>query len=153
MIQRIQSVYLLLAAILMAATVCTPLAILFDMQHYSFYLFKSTGLFENATILAYPTYAVAVLAAVAALLSFVTIFLFKKRKVQIKLCYILLLVIVLFYAVFAIYLYTALGVLNIEFSKVLYGLALPAISFVLTVLALSKIKADEKLIQSLNRIR
>lgn len=152
MIQRIQSVYLLLAAILMAATVCTPLAVLIGTPD-SFYLFKSMGILEDATTLAYPTWAVAAFSAASALLSFVAIFLFKKRKVQIKMCYASVAAIILFYAVFAFYLYSGQSVLNAAFSKVEYGLALPAISLVLTVLALSKIKADERLVQSLNRIR
>lgn len=152
MIQRIQSVYLLIAAILMAVTVCTPLAVLIGTAD-SFYLFQSMGIFTNATVLAYPTWAVAAFSVVSALLSFAAIFLFKKRKVQIKMCYASIAFIILFYAAFAFYLYTGQTALNAEFSKVGYGLALPAISLILTVLALSKIKADERLVQSLNRIR
>lgn len=152
MIQRIQSVYLLIAAILMAVTVCSPLAVLIGTPD-SFYLFKSMGVFEDAIALSYPTWAVAALSVVSALLSFLAIFLFKKRKVQIKMCYASIACIILFYAAFAYYLYTGQAALSAEFEKVEYGLAFPAISLILTVLALSKIKADEKLIQSLNRIR
>lgn len=151
MIQRIQSVYLLIAAILMAVVVYTPLAVLIAPD--GFYLFKSMGIFENGTMLTYPSWTIAACAIVTALISFVSIFLFKKRKVQIKLCYISIAFIVLFYAAFAFYLCTGQTGLEAEFSKVEYGLALPAISLILIVLALSKIKADERLVQSLNRIR
>lgn len=152
MIQRIQSVYLLIAAILMAVVVYTPLAILIGTPD-SFFLFKSMGIFEDGTILAYPSWGIAVCAIITALISFVSLFLYKKRKVQIKLCYVSIVFIILFYAAFAFYLCTAQTVLEAEFSKVEYGLALPAISLILIVLALSKIKADERLVQSLNRIR
>lgn len=152
MIQRIQSVYLLIAAILMAVVVCTPLAVLIGTPD-SFYLFKSMGIFEDGTILVYPSWGIAACAIITALLSFVSIFLFKKRKAQIKLCYASIVFIILFCVAFAYYLCTGQSGLGADFSKVEYGLALPAISLILMVLALSKIKADERLVQSLNRIR
>ena len=152
MIQRIQSVYLLIAAILMAVVVCTPLAILSGASD-SFYLFKSIGVFENGFTLVYPSWGIVACAVISALLGFVSIFLFKKRKIQIKMSYVSIVFIILFYAAFAAYLYTGQAALEAKFSKVEYGLALPAISLILTVLALSKIKADERLVQSLNRIR
>lgn len=152
MIQRIQSVYLLIAAILMAVVVCTPLAVLIGASD-SFYLFKSTGIFADGSMFVYPSWAIAGCAVVSAVLSFVAIFLFKKRKVQMKMCYILIIFIILFYAAFAFYLYSGQTALNAAFVKVEYGLALPAITLVLIILALSKIKADERLVQSLNRIR
>lgn len=152
MIQRIQSVYLLIAAILMAVVVCSPLAVLAGANE-SLYLFKSMGVFNENTIVIYPSWGIAVCAAVSALCNFVTIFLYKKRKVQIKMSYISIVFIVLFYIAFAVYLYTGQTALDAAFSKVEYGLALPAISLILMVLALSKIKADERLVQSLNRIR
>ena len=152
MIQRIQSVYLLIAAILMAVVVCTPLAVRIGASD-SFYLFTSMGVFENGITLVYPSWGIAVCAVISALLSFVSIFLFKKRKLQIKMSYVSIVFIILFYTAFAAYLYTGQAVLVAKFAKVEYGLALPAISLILTVLALSKIKADERLVQSLNRIR
>lgn len=152
MIQRIQSVYLLIAAILMAVVVCTPLAVLIGASD-SFYLFKSMGVFENDLTLVYPSWGIAVCAVISALISFVSIFLFKKRKLQIKMSYVSIVFIILFYAAFAAYLYTGQVALEAKFSKVEYGLALPAISLIVMVLALTKIKADERLVQSLNRIR
>nr|WP_297163452.1 DUF4293 domain-containing protein [uncultured Dysgonomonas sp.] len=152
MIQRIQSVYLLIAAILMAVVVCTPLAVLIGASD-SFYLFKSMGVFENDLTLVYPSWGIAVCAVISALISFVSIFLFKKRKLQIKMSYVSIVFIILFYAAFAAYLYTGQIALEAKFSKVEYGLALPAISLIVMVLALTKIKADERLVQSLNRIR
>lgn len=152
MIQRIQSVYLLIAAILMAVVVCTPLAVLIGASD-SFYLFKSMGVFENDLTLVYPSWGIAVCAVISALISFVSIFLFKKRKLQIKMSYVSIVFIILFYAAFAAYLYTGQIALEAKFSKVEYGLALPAISLIVMVLALTKIKVDERLVQSLNRIR
>lgn len=152
MIQRIQSVYLLIAAILMAVVVCMPLATL-EGTTDNFYLFKSMGVFDDASILLFPSWGIIFSAIVSALSSFIAIFLFKKRKVQIKLCYVSLVFILLFYIAFASYLYTGQIALETKFLRVEYGLALPAISLILLILALSKIKADERLVQSLNRIR
>lgn len=136
----------------MAVVVCTPLAVLIGASD-SFYLFKSMGVFENDLTLVYPSWGIAVCAVISALISFVSIFLFKKRKLQIKMSYVSIVFIILFYAAFAAYLYTGQIALEAKFSKVEYGLALPAISLIVMVLALTKIKADERLVQSLNRIR
>lgn len=136
----------------MAVVVCTPLAVLIGASD-SFYLFKSMGVFENGLTLVYPSWGIAVCAVISALVSFVSIFLFKKRKLQIKMSYVSIVFIILFYAAFAAYLYTGQVALEAKFSKVEYGLALPAISLIVMVLALTKIKADERLVQSLNRIR
>lgn len=147
MIQRIQSVYLLLVAVLMAATFICPLMFFADS-----FSANSIGIFfENE--LRYPTWGVMTFAALAALLAFVNIFLFKKRKTQIKVCNTILILILAFYATLATYIYTLKTSMNLLYENIGYGLVFPAIAFIFLFLSLHKIKADEKLIRSLDRIR
>lgn len=135
----------------MAVVVSSPLAVL-TAESGIVYTFSSIGFFD-ADKLIQPSWGVLTFAAVTALLCLVNIFLFKKRKVQIKMCYLSIILILSYYGTFAAYLFAAQTTLAAQFSRVGYGLALPVVALVLIVLALTKIKADERLVQSLNRIR
>ncbi|MDH6354938.1 glucan phosphoethanolaminetransferase (alkaline phosphatase superfamily) [Dysgonomonas sp. PH5-45] len=150
MIQRIQSVYLLLVAILMAVAAFLPLAELKSTG--VLYEFEAAGIFfEGHKVFA--TWGVITFAVLSALASFANIFLYKKRKVQISVCAITLLFIMLFYVAFGVYMNVAVAKLNAEFLGFEFGISLPAIAFILNILAWHKIKADEKLVRSLDRIR
>lgn len=152
MIQRIQSIYLLLAAILMAVTVFSPFvqiqqSVVFLPNGLDFYTSDSPA---NLNYLLWIALAFGVLSTMFALIS---IFGYKNRKKQLKLCKLNSLVIILFYVVTGIYLFWLTQTINIELSAFKYGFILPFIALIFNILAASKIKADEKLVQSLNRIR
>ncbi|SHE54784.1 DUF4293 domain-containing protein [Dysgonomonas macrotermitis] len=152
MIQRIQSIFLLVAAILMAVTVFSPLAFLADNAD-GYFIARCLGFYKNGVGLEYPTCGVIVIAALVTVLLFITIFLYKKRKLQLKLCYTSIVIILAFYGTFYAYLQAGLTATATTFVNVKYGLLLPVIALIFIILAITKIKADEKLIQSLNRIR
>ena len=151
MIQRIQSIYLLITAILMAVTVCSPLAWL--QGENGMYVFRCLGIYDEPFTPIYWTWGVISIAVLSAILAFINIFLFKKRKVQITICNIISLLIVILYITTGTYIYTAKEVLGAEFERIDYGVILPTIALVLNILAIMRIKKDEKLVQSLNRIR
>lgn len=136
----------------MAVTVCSPLAVL---QHPDgIYLLKSIGvIYLESFETEYPTWGIVSIAALSALLAFISIFLFKKRKLQMKLCNINTILIMLFYITFGTYLYTGMNALGVEFLSIKYGIILPLIALIFNILATIKIKADEKLVRSLDRIR
>jgi len=152
MIQRIQSIYLLLTAILMAVTVFSPIV---DIQNQSVYLLNGLGCYiSNAP--AYINYLLWIALAfegIATLVSLFNIFCYKNRKRQMKLCKTTSFLIVLLYAILGIYLFWANQTNGIELSSLKYGIILPFIALVLNLLATSRIMSDEKLVQSLNRIR
>lgn len=161
MIQRIQSIYLLVAAILMAVTVFSPLFILHAasaIQGGSISKFgdlftcTTLGIFNQNGI--YPTWGVLTFAAFAALLPLANIFLFKKRKLQMKIANITTLMIILFYITLVVYCYVFMQK-NVEvvFDSIQYGIVLPAIALIFNILAVLRIKKDEKLVRSLDRIR
>ena len=86
MIQRIQTVYLLVIAILMIVTLFSPLATLVIGGQVC--TFDATGLSTTLTEkpeLLFPTWGLFVLSAVIALIAMVTIFLYRKRILQIRL--------------------------------------------------------------------
>ncbi|MEN9918412.1 MAG: hypothetical protein RL662_848 [Bacteroidota bacterium] len=152
MIQRIQTIFLLTTAILMAVALFTPLADLVAVGTDINYVFYSCGL-GSTVVVSYPTWGVLVLAALAALLPFSSIFFYKNRKLQLKVGMITSLMIVGVYLTAYVYIYSISTNQDLVFQTVRYGAILPLIAFVFNILAMLGIKKDEKLIQSLNRIR
>ena len=85
MIQRIQTLFLLGAVVSLAMMIFLPLAeILSDDGVY--YTARSSGLIEQGREVVFPTMPVVILLVVTALMSLGNIFLFKNRKLQIRLC-------------------------------------------------------------------
>ena len=141
MIQRIQSVYLLLAVAASYEMISLP-------------LFKATLVSGNVTTFlateSLPTFAIAI---VVGLLALVTIFLFKNRKLQMKL---LLLGILLSAGLVAlvVYMFNSFGKTpDVAKTSYSWGALLPIAMFSLFILAWSNIRKDEKLIKSLDRLR
>lgn len=155
MIQRIQSIYLFLTAILMAVTVISPLMTLEQTSTSSSILMDSLGFFSSnePNITLNATWGLIGIAILAAILPLINIFLFKKRKAQLKVCSYTSIFIFLFYITLGVYFYIAQESLSLKFTGVDYGIILPFIALIFNLLARGKIKSDLKLIESLNRIR
>ncbi len=153
MIQRIQSIYLLLITILYGLLFYFPVNEMMTDQHilvldiFGLYEQTSKGLELIAEI--YPTLILAVLSVV---LSFVSIFLFKNRKWQMKLTAYGAIISLGMIGIFAYYLYeiSTANDTQIGFSV---GLILPVVAFVLQVLTYKAILKDELLVRSIDRIR
>ena len=154
MIQRIQTIYLLAIVALITAMLFMPLAII--QIDNAFYSYDGSGLHTLTTPseLVYPAWALMALLAIIILIAFITIFLFKKRMLQIRLCIFNAFLLIGFYGLFAFFLWKMSAMPGIfHFSNVRLALAFPFISLILDYLAIRNIGADETLIQSLNRLR
>lgn len=152
MIQRIQSLYLLAIAALMVTAVFTPLAYFaVGAEEYLLYAFSLKG--DEAS---YSTLYMGVVVALAAIIPFVNIFLFKKRMLQIRLCAVELVLLVGSAIFMAIYYYLGGRMFSeLEFSTQGLRIAIifPVVSLVLDYLAMRAIFHDEMLVRSLDRIR
>lgn len=106
--------------------------------------------------LVYPTWGLFVLTAAIALIALVTIFLYKKRVLQIRLSVFNAILMLGFYALFAFFAYRinqGMGVAGeLQFSYKI-ALTFPAIALILDYLAIRNIGADEMLVRSLDRLR
>ena len=154
MIQRIQSIYLFLAAGLMATLNCLPL-VKFATNEQENILFKTFGIeysADNITEIV-TTYPIAVIAILSATLSFIAIFMFKNRIKQMNIALIALFLSLMFYAVFLMYWWYSKDALSFTETSISYGLPIPAVSVILNFLAARAIKADERLVRSADRIR
>ncbi|MDR1357345.1 MAG: DUF4293 domain-containing protein [Tannerellaceae bacterium] len=154
MLQRIQTVYLLIIAALTSAMMFLPLAVL--QTGGGSYMLGVFGVTEAASQaeLIYPVWGLFALTAVIVLLAVVTVFMYKNRIRQIRLCVFNAIVMVGFYGLFAFLIY---GVMKRELSdlsvNVQIALSFPLISLILDYLALRNIAADEVLVRSVERLR
>ncbi len=141
MIQRIQSIYLLLVAILMVAFLFVSFA------HSQEFSLSVQGVSVNGAVIA-TTWGVFILNAVTALIACMTIFLYKNRPSQARLCLGNALFMVTLYAV--IFLVIHIKGLDVSLSPTI---TIPFVALVLDLLAYRAIKKDEKLVRSLDRVR
>lgn len=153
MIQRIQTIFLLLTAILMGGTFLLPsLEISSEGLKFASISFNSLGMFDAATD--YPTWGVVAFAALSAILAFINIFLYKKRKLQINLALLTALLIVVYFVTAMVYINAFLNKISAEYIlNVQLGIILPVAALIFDLLAVARIRKDEKLVKSLNRIR
>ena len=151
MIQRIQTLYLLLVGILMTVVLFFPLLLFQTTEVY--YEMDAVQLKEIGNDqFSFSTFGLFIIGAASALIALVTIFLYKKRIIQIRLTIFNTLLIIGF-ILFVFYLGYNLGKqLNAEWHPTLI-LSFPVICLILNYLAIRGIGADEALIRSLNRLR
>ena len=137
MIQRIQSIWLLLAAVFAFLT--------FKLPFYQGAVLQATDV--KPAIDAQSTILLTIIAALTGALGFINIFFFNNRKLQIRIC------------IFGIILTLALIALCfVEMSKFTDGsVALSCVIYfailAFYIMALNGIRKDEKLIKSMDRLR
>ena len=155
MIQRIQTVYLLLATIAMSLTLFLPLATIW--QGGNEIIIKAW--FADGTVgfkAPLPLY-LSIILSVATALPFVTIFLYKKRMAQIRICVseiVLLLGSVAFIALYCYRLCEVLAEMMTDLNFTLgFASLMPFVAIIFVVLAIRGIARDEALVRSLDRIR
>lgn len=152
MIQRIQSIYLLVASILLATIFVFPYAELLGAND-QVYIFNYNGLSilgqDNLYLLTVPPIILLVLTV---LISFLSIFLFKKRILQMRLNFINLILILGYLGLNYYYIHSFSNQLN---GMVNYKItaAFPLVAVVLIFLAIKSIGKDEALIRSMDRLR
>jgi hypothetical protein len=154
MIQRIQTVYLLAIVALITAMLFMPLAII--QLNDLFYSFDGSGLntLTKPSELVYPAWALMALLTIIIIIAFVTIFMYKKRMLQIRLCIFNALLLIGFYGLFAFTLWEISKTSGVfHFSSVRLALSFPFICLILDYLAIRNIGADETLVRSLKRLR
>ncbi len=155
MLQRIQSIYLLLAGLALAALFFFPLV-------HNVYVngkpvtIMVTGVYEDVNgQLAHTQFFTALTAAtaLAALLPLAVIFAYKNRKQQINLCYGAMLIIIGYSYWTSQSVKAIVGDADLTLSNFGIGIILISVSLLLIVLAQKAIQRDEKLVKSADRLR
>ncbi len=164
MIQRIQTLYLAGATILLLFWFFSPLATFFvGGQEFSFGIMGFSTLSNSAESISIRTWPLLLLTALTTFISVGTIFLYKRRMIQIRLCIfnfvaLIGLVGLLAYFVFQVKIAfenaaqnspTAIAVA----SKFSYVDVFPLVAALLTFMALRRIASDEAMVRSMDRLR
>lgn len=148
MIQRIQSVYLLLATVLLGVVSKFPEA--FGVGKGVDGGVEAVFVVAGKNQLLGSTTAFLAAFAVVTLLPLVTVFLYKKRKLQMQLCIVEM---VLLLGVVGAIAYDMLCGVYVVTSISYFRVAILVVAFVFVWLAWRAIRRDERLVRSLDRIR
>lgn len=156
MIQRVQSVYLLLVTILMCFLLIRPYAelTLADDQHLTFrtHVIKTDSNKDNITIYKY-TIPVVLLVLITGFLSFGNIFLYNKRIVQLRVCLVNAIVLITMLIIMFIYYNSAKSSLTVVHHAFKIPAIFPLLGLIFTLMAYRSIHSDEQLVNSYKRIR
>ena len=152
MIQRIQSAYLLLAVVLMGVTMSMPLGLYVDPSGVASTLY-AYGLDVAGTEHDGSCWGIFAIALLAAIIAFATIFLYKNRKLQIRLTIFNTLVIIGWYGTFAAFAMAYARQMTSAAFHCGTGAILPLVAIVLNLLAIRGIRKDERLVQAADRLR
>ena len=154
MIQRIQSLYLLIATALMGLALILPVAT-FTSSTDVVYTLSAFSLSTDAESLS--TIWMGILMAAATVLPLVTLFMFKRRMLQVRLCAVEIVLLLGCIAFEAIYYYlagaNALENVEIEHRQFSWAAIMPIIALVLSAMAARATFKDEVMVRSFDRIR
>ena len=149
MIQRIQTIYLLVVSILMIVCMCTSVGSIISADN-------EISAFTNLSITMadgtkdYAPWALFVILLLVAALSFGTIFMFKKRMLQIRLTIFSVVMLIGYYLTLAAFIFMLAD--NASFTPS-WTICLPFVAIVLNWLAIRAIGADEALVKAYDRLR
>ena len=158
MIQRIQTIYLLVATI--CSVVCLSLPIgryvddgLLTARLYNLCILQVDNSAEHVfSFAAVPLFVILLLAVV---ISLYTIFMYRNRKLQMRLCSFSSLLVIGWYIVYAVLAKLwggSIDVTSLSFAPGV-GAALPAVALIFNLMARRAINADEQLVRAADRIR
>ena len=147
MIQRIQTVYLLISAILVGLLFLLPFAEI--AKDGAVYLFNYKGIVLNGT-LKENGFAISGLIGIILALHGVAILQFKNRIRQIRIIVFTILLLIGLFGMFFFFTYYTFSDAQVSFK---ISMVFPLIAIILDYLAIRAIGKDEALIRSIDRIR
>lgn len=149
MIQRIQSVYLLIVAILSVIVISSSLGSFIGADN-SITEFTNLSLVAQDGTEDYRPWALFAIQMISAIISLITIFLYKKRMLQIRLTLFNIILTIGYYVAFVTFIFMLKGDATFVPSWIV---CLPFIAIVLDWLATRAIGKDEMLVKAYERLR
>ncbi len=146
MIQRIQTLYLALAGLGLLGTFGLPFAATPEAV-------ATSQLFADGHFDVHDHVVLTVLAALGGLTAFAAIFLFKNRPLQLRITLLSLVAAILLLIVAVVLFLNDAGSLGEISPQDGWGVALPLVAIVLLILAQRRIRKDEELVRSMDRLR
>lgn len=152
MIQRIQTVYLALALLLVGFLGWLPLGeIVSEMQVFTFNI---KGVFEEgASNALFNGWPLVVLLSIIVLIQIMVVFSFKKRVRQMRMATFSILLMIGFFGVSWYFVKASLNTIGDGAYVFQMAMAFPLVAVILNYLAIRAIGKDEALVRSIDRIR
>ena len=151
MIQRIQSVYFLLAGILPAFTFCVPMARYYNEQGAMEMELTPWSLSSVEGVLSHP-WGLLTFTVLSIVMAVVCILGYKNRRRQIALSNLLLTLILILGLTFVAYGYSYGSTQSLRFLPD-WGVLFPSFSFIFAILGRNGVRKDEELVRAADRIR
>ena len=147
MIQRIQTVYILIAEMLIASLFFLKFA---DLSvNNELYTFTIKGIFNGETMV-FDGLPIMIFIGLITLLHLVIIFMYKKRVLQIRITVFTIILLIGLTGLFFYFIYSGFTDVKVAFKL---PMAFPVVAVILDYLAIRAIGKDEALVRSLDRIR
>jgi len=147
MIQRIQTVYLLISGILLGFLFFLPFAEI--AKDSAIYLFNYKGILLDGKVMENGLAISALIAIITGLHGF-AILAYKKRIVQMRIIVFIILLMIGLFGLFFFFTYYTFSEARISFKV---SMVFPLVAIILDYLAIRSIGKDEALIRSIDRIR
>ncbi len=152
MIQRIQSVYLLVVTVLLVVAMCLPVGQFIAADGVTTHIFKPMGV-AVADGSFHSTWGLFGILLLSAIIAFCTIFLFRNRMMQIRMTIFSSILLIGYYIAFGVFCYVLSNDLDASTFQVGWALALPVVSIILNYLAFRAIYRDELMVKAADRLR
>ncbi len=147
MIQRIQTIFILVAGLLIAALYVLPFANI--SVDNVIHIFNAKGI-SNGEILIFDGLPIMIFIGIITVLHFVIIFLYKKRIRQIRFLAFTIILLLGLFGMFFYFTYAGFNDAKVAFKV---SVTFPIVAIILDYLAIRAIGKDEALIRSMDRIR
>lgn len=147
MIQRIQTIFILIAGIFTASLYFLPFAEL--VVNNELYIFNAFGIFSGETLV-FDGLPIMIFIGLITLLHLIIIFMYKKRILQIRITVFTIILLLGLTGLFFYFLYTGFTGAKVAFKV---PMVFPVVAIILDYLAIRAIGKDEALVRSLDRIR
>lgn len=151
MIQRIQSVYLLLITILLVVAMCLPIGQFIEADNLTSHVFKPLGV-TLAIGETQSTWGLFGILLLSAIINFCTIFLYNNRMLQVRMTIFSGLLLIGYYITLGFFWYVLKSELQTSF-QLGWAMCLPLICIILDYLAFRAIYRDEVMVRAADRLR
>ena len=140
MIQRIQSVYLLLVTVLLVVAICMPVGQFIGADGVTAHVFKPLGvaLADGGFQSTWGLFG---------------IFLFRNRMLQIRMTIFSSILLIGYYIAFCVFMFILKGDLDATAFQLGWALCLPVVAIILNYLAFRAIYKDEVMVKAADRLR
>jgi hypothetical protein len=149
MIQRIQTIFLLLVTGLLVASMCLPVGYFMGTDAAQ-YTFMPAGIAVKEQF--HSTWGVLSILLLSTIISFATIFMYRNRMLQIRMTIFCSVLLVGYYLTFLTFMFMLKSDLEASF-RISWALCLPLVAIILNYLAIRAIGRDEVMVRAADRLR